>query len=92
MDEFGLGGRDERLEAEGAACPWGNYSDTSRSTLRKKKTLERIDGPRFRGINMKWSEIPSDTTDLPKKTIKRVLRTSLLNILEKMMTIFKSLW
>ena len=37
-----------------ASYPWGNYSDTSRSTLRKKKTLERIDGPRFRGRRPHW--------------------------------------
>ena len=37
-----------------ASYPWGNYSDTSRSTLRKKKTLERINGPRFRGHCPHW--------------------------------------
>ena len=37
-----------------ASYPWGNYSDTSRSTLRKKKTLERIDGPRFRDRRPHW--------------------------------------
>ena len=37
-----------------ASYPWGNYSDTSRSTLRKKKILERIDGPRFRGRRPHW--------------------------------------
>ena len=43
----------ERLDANNATCPWGNYSDTSRSTLRKK-ILERIDGPRFRGRRPHW--------------------------------------
>ena len=51
------------------------YVQKSRLEM-QKRSLSRL------GVRL-WNEIPCHMRDLPKKMFKRVLRTSLLNILQK---------